>query len=110
MPPKTPTKAQREHCQKPPKGGKAIIAETAPKLQQEGEQMKPIAAENLKGIAEALMFINTRADLLHSLCRSAQDTAQASNGGAEDDRKTVNRLFELLIILEDEIDLLTQEI
>lgn len=72
--------------------------------------MKPIAAQDLNGTADALLFINTRADLLHSLCRSAQDTAAASNGTAEDDRSTVNRLFELLIVLEDEIDMLTAQI
>lgn len=71
--------------------------------------MKPIAANELTSTAEAITFISCRADLLHSLCRSAQATAQEQNGN-ETERDTINRLFELLLIFEDEIDYLQQEI
>ena len=71
--------------------------------------MKPITAKELKDTAEAITFIGSRADLLHSLCRAAQATAQEQNG-SETDRNTINRLFELLLIMEDEIEYLRQEI
>ena len=71
--------------------------------------MKPIAADKLNGTGEALAFIDSRADLLHSLCRSTQDTTQTA-GGDESDRQTLNRVFELLLIMQDEIEYLKEEI
>ena len=71
--------------------------------------MKPFTADKLNGTGEALIFIDSRADLLHSLCRSAQDAAQAT-GEDESERDTLNRVFELLLIMQDEIEFLKEEI
>lgn len=53
--------------------------------------------------------ISLRAEALKSLCRALQDTAHAT---AEDetDRQTIERIYSLLSVLEDEINLLEKDI
>lgn len=71
--------------------------------------MRPFKAEELKSTTEAFLFLTARADKLQSFLRAMEDTAQ-STGGQETDRDTLNRLFELIQIMEDQLEYLQEEL
>ena len=56
-----------------------------------------------------LDVISLRAEALKSLCRALQDTAHATADN-ETDRQTIERIYSLLYVLEDELDLLEKDI
>lgn len=71
--------------------------------------MKPFKEEDIKTTGEAIMLANSRASTLKSFCRAMWDTSQ-STGGKETDRDTLNRLAELVLIMEDELEYLEEEL
>ena len=71
--------------------------------------MKPFKAEAISSTMEAITLVTARADQLQSLCRAVQDTSQ-NTGDAETERDTLNRVFELMYIMEDEINYLQEEL
>ena len=60
-------------------------------------------------IIDALMDVETAETRLRSLCRAARDTADSKTDG-ESDRTTINRMYELLTVLEHELDILQKAI
>ncbi len=71
--------------------------------------MKPITANELTDTAEAIFFIESRAELLQSLCKSAQDAAHPGQDN-DTNRQRLNTVFNMLLILEDELEYLQEEI
>lgn len=69
--------------------------------------MKPWKEEKIKSTREAIEFASTRAAIIKTFCRAMFDTSQS---GGETDRETINRMIELISILEDEVDYLQEEL
>lgn len=71
--------------------------------------MKPFKAEEISSTTEALIFPTARTDQLQSLCRAIWDTIQ-NTGEKETDRDTLDRVQELINIMEDQLEYLQEEL